>query len=177
MPQGIIGKVCVECKRWKGISHFYKNPPNQHAEYKARCRPCESDRLKTYNSDPVRKAQRKAYVLANREKCEANKAKWRKSSRGRESHRKAKLRRRFGLTVEQYDAMLKAQDGVCAICEKPETRKDKRTATGFTRLAVDHCHVTGKVRQLLCASCNRRVGEVEQAEMHCKILAYIAKHK
>lgn len=60
----------------------------------------------------------------------------------------SKLRRRYGLTLEQHDAMLAAQNGVCAICCRPEEHKK------YTRLSVDHDHDTGKVRGLLCRRCN-----------------------
>lgn len=51
--------------------------------------------------------------------------------------------------VDDYDGLLAAQDGVCAICRK-------ECDTG-RRLAVDHCHKTGKVRGLLCVKCNAAV--------------------
>jgi len=51
----------------------------------------------------------------------------------------------FGLTPEQYDAILAAQGGVCAICGQRPVSK---------RLAVDHSHDTGDVRGLLCSKCN-----------------------
>lgn len=54
------------------------------------------------------------------------------------------------LSVEEYDSMLQIQGGVCAICEAPP--KPER------RLAVDHCHSTGKIRGLLCTACNLTLG-------------------
>jgi hypothetical protein len=67
--------------------------------------------------------------------------------------RAVKLKRRFGLTVEVYDALLAAQDGVCAICKQPQP--------GGHRLAVDHDHTTGQLRGLLCSKCNRALGSIE----------------
>lgn len=54
----------------------------------------------------------------------------------------------YGITGEQYEAILAAQGGVCFICEKPPRSK---------RLAVDHDHETGKVRGILCRRCNHRL--------------------
>jgi len=71
--------------------------------------------------------------------------------------RAAQLRRQFGLTVAQYDAMVTAQDGLCAICRRPETRLDHRTKR-VRRLAVDHCHTSKRVRGLLCCACNTAIG-------------------
>jgi hypothetical protein len=60
---------------------------------------------------------------------------------------------KFGIAVEQYEAMLEAQGGVCAMCRAEPS--DNR------QLAVDHDHVTGVVRALLCSGCNRRLGIYE----------------
>ena len=62
----------------------------------------------------------------------------------RQKHLKA-----FGLTIAQYDEMSTKQDGVCKICGQPET---------FRRLSVDHDHVSGNVRGLLCINCNVALG-------------------
>lgn len=66
----------------------------------------------------------------------------------REYHIKVK----FGISLEDYEKILLAQDGRCAVCN--------REAKAFTRkLAVDHCHVTGKIRGLLCFGCNSSLGK------------------
>lgn len=59
--------------------------------------------------------------------------------------------KKYGITLEQYEAMLAEQGGVCAICLKDDTLK---------RLAVDHCHSLGTVRGLLCQSCNLSIGRM-----------------
>jgi hypothetical protein len=59
----------------------------------------------------------------------------------------ATLRRRYGITLVQYQAMHAAQGGRCAICE----RKPRASQPD---LAVDHDHLTGQVRGLLCSRCN-----------------------
>lgn len=64
--------------------------------------------------------------------------------------------RRYGLTVAEYEAMLAAQAGRCACCRKIETHRGRNGEV--SRLAVDHDHVTGSVRALLCHSCNTGVG-------------------
>lgn len=60
--------------------------------------------------------------------------------------------KKYGLTPEQYDAILSAQGGVCAICKTNWMRG------GYRHLDVDHDHTTGKVRGLLCGRCNRGLG-------------------
>jgi hypothetical protein len=64
--------------------------------------------------------------------------------------------RKFGITQQEYENLFTAQNGVCAICGNPETV----TRNGVLRaLAVDHCHDTGRIRGLLCSSCNLGLGK------------------
>lgn len=56
---------------------------------------------------------------------------------------------KYGMTVDDYEALVLAQGGVCAICNGRPGRK---------RLAVDHDHATGAVRGLLCEACNLALG-------------------
>ncbi len=60
----------------------------------------------------------------------------------------ARLLRSYGISREEYNKMLAEQNEVCAICKQKDNK----------RLAVDHCHKTGKVRGLLCAKHNRALG-------------------
>lgn len=88
----------------------------------------------------------------------AAKRRLRESVRVRErgyAHRKNL--RRFGLEPCMYDAMLQAQNGVCRICKRPERVKSRNGS--IMRLAIDHCHVTGAVRGLLCNGCNTALGK------------------
>jgi len=66
--------------------------------------------------------------------------------------------RRFGITRAEYADLFHAQNGVCAICEKPET--EKRGGKVKT-LAVDHNHSTGEIRGLLCVACNTGIGKLK----------------
>ena len=58
------------------------------------------------------------------------------------------LMRHYNLTVEEYAALRRKQGWRCAICKRKQV----------TSLAVDHCHVTGRIRGLLCLQCNRALG-------------------
>jgi len=58
----------------------------------------------------------------------------------------------YQLSEEQYTSMFEAQGGVCAICQMPP---------GIRRLAVDHDHVTGRIRGLLCGNCNNGLGRFQ----------------
>lgn len=67
-----------------------------------------------------------------------------------------RLRKQYGITAEDYARMRADQGGVCAICGNGQSHNVKNGAPA--RLCVDHCHTTGKVRGLLCVSCNRMLG-------------------
>jgi Recombination endonuclease VII len=68
----------------------------------------------------------------------------------RTNARRSFLKVKYGISLEDYDAMLARQGGVCAACKNKKRRSE--------RLCVDHCHVTGKVRGLLCRNCNVGLG-------------------
>jgi hypothetical protein len=95
--------------------------------------------------------------------------------------RRQRLMTLYGMSLEQFDAMRRAQNGKCACC-------------GFTPshvLRVDHCHATGKIRELLCSRCNSLVGWLEllcegcwdkiayskHGEVILLARSYLAKHK
>ena len=81
----------------------------------------------------------------------------------------------YGLTPEDYQLMFNNQNGVCAICKKPESVLNK---TGTVRnLAVDHCHITGKVRGLLCTNCNIALGKFQDDKNLLRdALSYLEVH-
>jgi len=71
------------------------------------------------------------------------------------SRKASNLRIKYGITLEEYEVMFKAQGGVCAVCGQSETTRYRGT---LRSLAVDHNHVTGRVRGLLCGNCNKALG-------------------
>lgn len=119
-------KQCNRCKEVKPIEAFPNN--KNHKDGKCyNCRSCENARSRDY---------RKTYP----EKVV-------------ETRRRTDLKAKYGLTTEDYEGILKHQEGVCAICK---SRPSKRKA-----LAVDHNHQTGEVRGLLCDKCNRGIGHFD----------------
>lgn len=73
----------------------------------------------------------------------------------RRTNRKVRLKRKYGISLETYDAMYARQDGLCAICHRPETLRIRGTLCMF---AVDNDAITGAVRGLLCVNCNMMIG-------------------
>ena len=83
------------------------------------------------------------------------------------NQRRSLLKKRYGITPEQYDEIFKRQGGVCAICLAPPGDQGNR-------LAVDHCHSTGTVRGLLCFKCNTFLGRIDDSpEAAQRVVAYL----
>lgn len=78
--------------------------------------------------------------------------------------------------LEKYAALLREQNGLCAICFQSETIVDGKSLK--TRdLAVDHSHLTGKTRGLLCTACNISLGKLkENIETFQSAIAYLKRH-
>ena len=84
------------------------------------------------------------------------------------------MTRNYGLTAEGYAQLLLLQNGVCAICRKPETHHNQH---GLIPLSVDHNHATGKVRGLLCHVCNLAIGNMGEDPVRLRAAAdYLEKH-
>ena len=82
------------------------------------------------------------------------------------------LRRAYGISLADYKRMLNEQDGKCACCGTEEAGGKHGTWN------VDHDHITGDVRQLLCKDCNIVLGIVQDSPEHLeRLIAYILKHK
>ncbi len=121
-------KKCRGCHRYKPIDRFYGG---KRDGLRPRCKTCT-----TRENLAWRKANPEKHRLTFR----------------RVNHR-SNLRLRFGITIEQFDAIYAACDGKCAICRKPETRG--------RRLSLDHDHETGELRGFLCSRCNLLIGNAK----------------
>ena len=98
--------------------------------------------------------RRRLYRENNREKLR-NKA--REYVKGSHDVRKTyHLKKHFNMTLEDYNDLLKDQNYSCRICLTHESSFTKK-------LAVDHCHQTGKIRGLLCDTCNRSLGMLKDS--------------
>ena len=85
---------------------------------------------------------------------------WKNDLKFRNKKRDSFYRKTFGLTLKQYEEMRFAQENLCVICKKPELIKHGNSDV-VRELAVDHCHKTGKIRGLLCTSCNIILGHAK----------------
>lgn len=127
-------KVCGKCKKTKEKTEFYKASGRADG-LQGWCKDCQKDDVRNrMKTDPEYRARQMAI----------------KSSATPEQRRIWWLKK-YDLTPEDYDRMYEEQNGVCWICGRPETARNRG-------LGVDHCHGTGKVRGLLCGACNRALG-------------------
>jgi hypothetical protein len=81
---------------------------------------------------------------------------------------------RYGLTIEDVQAMFEQQRGLCACCGNPETSIVQRTGK-IKMLHIDHDHTTGKVRGLLCQDCNMSLGHLQDSSQRIQLLLDYAK--
>lgn len=87
----------------------------------------------------------------------------------RRCHKDSSLQKLYGVSIAQYEAMLTAQNGVCAVCGGVNDGME---------LCVDHDHSTGAVRGLLCTPCNRGIGYFRDTVAHLEAaVAYLKNHE
>lgn len=135
-------KFCPKCKTNKPAKDF-PTSPNRRGGLGSWCLSCGRENGKRWykNNKSTKDKQNIEWYYRNKRRA-----------------RNAYLLRKYGITVEQYEDMFAFQGGVCAICKKSESAKDK---SGTLRaLAVDHCHDTGAIRGLLCYHCNQVIAHL-----------------
>jgi hypothetical protein len=123
------------------------------------------------------RAKQRAWWVANKEKAlRASKA-WRKTNptKVKRHKRAANLKKKYSITLAQYEVMQESQRGLCAICNRPETNTYRGKPIA---LSVDHCATTGKVRGLLCADCNTSIGKFDHSPERLRAAAvYLERYK
>jgi hypothetical protein len=137
-----------------GSTFFYTGMPCKRghiAKRRADKNSClECTRVATYKYKQTDRA--KALAAARVAKLKST-GEWEKATASRT------LKHHYGITLVEYENLLAAQKGVCAICQQAETSTDRKV-NRIRRLAVDHCHKTDKIRGLLCLACNTAIGKL-----------------
>ena len=161
----------LQRREWQ--KRYQERHPEMHKKQLERT--CER-RKERYRTDPEFRQKvmdyTKAYQKANPDKVKQWKRKYKPTS---EQQRNRLIKHKYGVTTEQYKLMLEAQGGVCAICGNGESKIDGRWKR-IRRLSIDHCHTTGKVRGLLCASCNHGIANFkDNTDTMKKAIEYLLK--
>lgn len=137
-------KFCNVCKTEKPLSSFGL----QKGRPRHLCTDCKNK-------------QSREYYLENKER----KAEW--SKKYRLIKKDQDLKKAYGITFKEYQQMLLDQKHSCKICGVHEKECNRS-------LCVDHCHTTGKIRGLLCDTCNRGLGLLrEDVEVLQKAIEYL----
>lgn len=122
---------------------------------------------KTSNPDGKRSRCKECESLDQKEAKQKRLAEDYEGTRSKE--RRHNLKRVFGMSLEEYAIRLQTQQGVCAICGG--------LCKSGRRLAVDHNHTTGKIRDLLCGNCNGGLGKFQDnPELLIKAVNYLKGH-
>lgn len=124
-------KICIKCNIEKPYSEFHKRKISKDG-YRNDCKLCKIEYDKNY--------------------WEKNKEKRHKQDR------RARLKREYGISIEEYNKMYKEQNNKCGICGNKETQKQNGK---IIHLAIDHDHDTDEIRGLLCSRCNSLLGFVD----------------
>ncbi|MEU5737025.1 endonuclease VII domain-containing protein [Streptomyces tendae] len=178
-----IEKKCGRCEQTKPVTEFHKRARSIDG-LQAFCKDCMRSNKQTWRSDNPEQNRstdqtwreanknkiaetRAAYRQANKDKLNEYNREWRKKNKDRLPG--YYMKNMYGLTREQYAAMLEEQGGVCAIC--------KRECRVHGRLSIDHCHRTNVIRGLLCQSCNTALGHLEDDPDRLRAaINYLTKH-
>lgn len=126
--------ICSKCSEPRTMDQYYIYPKTNKRVKK--CSPCRLREAREWKAN-------------NPERNKLVNKKWNSNNYSRKRYRD--LKQRYNTTPEEYELMFNAQSGNCKICNTNQSQLTKR-------LAVDHCHTTGKIRGLLCSSCNCMLG-------------------
>lgn len=171
-------KTCTKCDETKPLEEFHRHAQTGDG-YRNQCKVCAAVYARKYRAEHKKElaayhhkhyathkeradAYQRKYNAEHRKEVNARNRKWRAENPERAVS--ISLKHRFDITLADYDAMLIAQDGVCAICGKTPWEEEKR-------LAVDHNHETGRVRGLLCNNCNSGIGYLQDNPGLCRLAA------
>jgi len=154
-------KNCSKCGKYlpETKKYFYVDG-NTKCGFRSHCKECMKKSYKKWVENNRSKSieYSKKHRLLNPEKVKF-------------TIKKTRLKK-YGLSIEEYDKMIKEQNNKCAICGCEE--KGRRKNGRLIKLAIDHDHKTDKVRGLLCVNCNTAIGLTkENLFILIKIIEYL----
>ncbi len=151
-------KYCPKCAKEKPETNFYHDESrmakNKLGGY---CKEC-------------RRAASKEYAARHRVKL--NRYSKEHYAKNKKLYRDKFLQTKYGINEDRFQQMLRAQEGKCAICQRHHTQCAKGRHSGV-RLCVDHDHASGRVRGLLCHSCNHRLDFLSSPKISQRTVSYL----
>lgn len=164
-------KTCTKCKLEKPLEAFSKSTQRKSG-YLNSCKECDNKK-KQANNAALRELDPEAYLQKRRDYFQTYKQ--RHPDKIKDADRRRSLMAKYGITPEEYDTLLEAQGGTCAVCPATPGRKS---------LAVDHDHnccpgqkTCGKcIRGLLCQNCNTALGLLgDEKERIMNLIKYLER--
>lgn len=148
--------TCVLCKITKPISDFFKS---MFKIKRPRCKLCCSNASKKSNSKLTSKQRHKQRYNDYYKPIAQDK----------------RLTKLYGITLKEYNEMLRQQNNSCAICGLNEDLHTTHTGR-HKYFAVDHNHLTGAIRGLLCCMCNSGLGQFKDNAVYLENAAKYLSH-
>jgi hypothetical protein len=144
-------KMCRKCGEGRPVLDF---PPRKAGKdgLNSQCRFCVAERKRVRRAaDPSARDKERAY---ERQPHVAARTTARNASR------------EYGISIDEFEQMKNRQAGCCAVCGRER------------KLAVDHCHGSGRVRELLCYPCNIALGQVnDDVDLLQELIRYVERHR
>lgn len=165
MPLKTKADRAAYARRWRAEHPAASRAHDQKKREKPGAKAAATERMRQWRAaNPEKAAEQARKYMPDPEKRRLSWARWRNENRlhlrkrdadWRRADRAANpmkqralhLKRHYGLTLEDYEAMMAEQGRKCAACRKP-----------YPNLHVDHCHTTNRIRGLLCSKCNTALG-------------------
>ena len=135
-PESESRLACSKCEELKPAGEFHRQRNRRHGRH-SWCKRCYNLYARTIRNKRVSRERRRSWNLSTR----------------------------YRMTPSDVEAMLAAQNGLCAICSNILPLK----------YHIDHNHGTGEVRGILCSRCNRYLSMIEDTRLLQASLAYLAR--
>ena len=167
-------KQCAVCKESKSLTEYHRDK-NKKDGLAPRCKACCKQAHQKWhqeNKESRKQYDRKRYPKRKESILASNKV-WRTNNKNKWtlSVKNANYKRKYGITLEEYNGRKKRQCNACAICGKEETARWRGT---LRSLSIDHDHKTGRIRGLLCTKCNIALGNVnDDIGILAKMMEYL----
>ena len=180
-------KKCTKCKQDKSISEFRKDKSRLNG-IASTCNLCNNILQKEWydkNKNHIKNYSKERYSknkisIQNRRKelrkldPEKYKAKAREIYKKNPLSSKVQSWKQAGIknmTIQRYNELLMIQNNCCIVCKIPQEKLSRK-------LDVDHNHITGEVRGLLCLNCNQALGRLKECpNIITNLLKYVEKYK
>jgi len=133
-------KKCTKCGKVKLLCEFHKHKNHSKDGLHSWCKSCKSilRNKNYYQSNKIKLAlKRKQYYKTHKQEAKNN-----------------YLLLKYNISLKQYNDMFNKQQGCCIVCGRHQSEC-------VHTLVVDHCHLTGKIRGLLCNRCNLVIGFIK----------------